>query len=100
MLGTIAPTILVNVLSQTLQQYVLTRTMPDYGKACTIGATLRMKRYLLCLLPWMVTLAAASEATRPAEVVYTHVGATIGDVFRVEDECFIDPALTAPWGWS
>ena len=45
-------------------------------------------------------MAAASETPRPAEVVYTHVGVTTGDVFRVEDECFIDPALTAPWGWS
>lgn len=59
-----------------------------------------MKRLLLCLVPWMVAMATASETPVPAEVVYTHVGALRSGVFRVGEDCFVDPESVAPWGWS
>lgn len=60
-----------------------------------------MKRFLLSLVPWMaVTGAAASEASEPAEVSYTHAGAVRNGVLRIGNECFVDPASVVAWGWT
>lgn len=60
-----------------------------------------MKRFLLCLVPWMVTgLAAASDAPRPAAVSFTYAGLARDLVWRVGDECHISPPIALRWGWN
>ncbi|HEY3780008.1 MAG TPA: N-acetylmuramoyl-L-alanine amidase [Fimbriimonadaceae bacterium] len=59
----------------------------------------RMKRLLICLVPWMAMTAAAqtADAPRQVEVVYSNVGPA--EAWRVGDECYIAPSVLTSWHW-
>ncbi len=65
----------------------------------TLNPTLRMKRLLYALLPWMVITAAAAQ-TRSADVLYTHFDAFPTHGLRVGDECFVALDDVKGWGWA
>ncbi len=56
-----------------------------------------MKRSLLLLLPWMVAVAAAQDALRPAEINLTHLGSAAA--WRQGNECYISPRALIDWKW-
>ena len=57
--------------------------------------SLRMKRILLGLLPWMVVVAGAQEALRPAEITLTHLGSA--PAWRQGDVCYVNPSALIGW---
>ncbi len=59
--------------------------------------TLRMKRILLGLLPWMVAVCGAQGALRPAEVSLTHLGSA--PAWRLGDVCYVNPSAFIGWKW-
>lgn len=63
-------------------------------------ATVRMKRFLLALLPWMVLTAAAWGQTRPAELFFSHLGVLSERGLRVGDECFMPVEALRRLGWE
>lgn len=61
----------------------------------------RMKRFLLWVLPWMVTLAQADpSAWKPASVSFTYFGTTSEGVWRDGDACYVSLSRLAAWGWA
>lgn len=67
----------------------------------TLFATLRMKRLLLALGPWMVLATAAyGGQVRTADVLYTHFDDVPTRAVRVGDECFVALEDVARWGWQ
>lgn len=54
-----------------------------------------MRRVLLGLLPWMVAVAGAQEALRPAEVTLTHLGSA--PAWRQGDVCYVNPSALIGW---
>lgn len=63
-------------------------------------ATFRMKRTLICLVPWMAMTTAAYGQTRSADVLYTYFNDGAVPGFRVSDECFVPVEEVAKWGWT
>jgi len=63
-------------------------------------ATVRMKRLLFVLVPWMAMTAAAWGQTRSAELFFTYFGSISDHVFRVGDECYVTPATLRNVGWT
>lgn len=66
----------------------------------TLHATLRMKRTLFALVPWMALATAAHGQVRMADVLYTHFDDVPTRAFRVGDECFVPIDDVARWGWD
>lgn len=66
----------------------------------TLHATLRMKRTLFALVPWMALATAAHGQVRMADVLYTHFDDVPTRAFRVGDECFVPVDDVARWGWD
>lgn len=62
-------------------------------------ATLRMKRLLLALAPWMAITMAFSSPIEVAQVVYTHHLPVKDGVVRVADECYVPVFAVEDWGW-
>ncbi len=60
-------------------------------------ATLRMKRLLLCLIPWMAMTAAAQDNWRPAEISMSHLGTA--PAWRLGEECYVNPSAFIKWKW-
>ena len=60
---------------------------------------IRMRRWLLCLVPWMAMTAAAGQedTPRPAGLIFTHHEAA--QALRLGDECYVAPSLFKTWGW-
>lgn len=54
-----------------------------------------MKRVLLGLLPWMVVVAGAQEALKPAEITLTHLGSA--PAWRQGDVCYVNPSALIGW---
>lgn len=66
----------------------------------TLHATLRMKRTLFALVPWMALATAAHGQVRMADVLYTHFDDVPARAFRVGDECFVPIDDVSRWGWD
>lgn len=66
----------------------------------TLHATLRMKRTLFALVPWMALATAAHGQVRMADVLYTHFDDVPARAFRVGDECFVPVDDVSRWGWD
>lgn len=60
--------------------------------------THRMKRLLICLVPWMAMTAAAQDSPRQVQMVYTNVGPA--EAWRLGDECYIAPSVLTSWHWT
>lgn len=58
----------------------------------------RMKRLLLCLVPWMaMTAVAQQDVPKLAQVVYTNVGPA--NAWRIGDDCYVAPSVLSSWHW-
>jgi len=66
----------------------------------TLDATLRMRRFSIVMLPWMVLTAAAHGQTRMADVLYTHFDDVPTRAYRVGDEAFVALDDVKRWGWT
>jgi len=66
----------------------------------TLDATLRMSRFTIVMLPWMVLTAAAQGQTRTADVLYTHFDDVPTRAYRVGDEVFVSLDNVKRWGWT
>jgi N-acetylmuramoyl-L-alanine amidase len=70
-------------------------------KGCTMALRFQMKKSLLALLPWMVTVAAAQQdGPFPAEVVFTHYGTSPARAWQIELDCFVPVEAVKDWGWK
>lgn len=69
-----------------------------YGESPKGSARIRMKRFLFCLLPWMVAAAAMSQTLRPAQVTFTYHKPIEG--WRDGDKSWISPNALIGWGMA
>ncbi len=79
---------------------VRTSLLSNHAKTCTIYGTVRMKRLLLVLVPWMAMTAAAWGQTRSAELFFTYFGSIRDHVFRVGDDCYVPSSVLRGIGWQ
>jgi N-acetylmuramoyl-L-alanine amidase len=63
-------------------------------------ATVRMKRLLQFLIPWMAITSAGWAQTRSAELVFTYFGSIRDRVFRVGNECYVPLDVLRSVGWQ
>ncbi len=59
-----------------------------------------MRKWLAALVPWMVTTAALAQAPSAVQVEYTFLGKFKEESVRIENECWVTPALLKSWGLS
>lgn len=59
-----------------------------------------MKKLLLVLVPWMAISVAYAQKTRPAEVVYTHLGRFHSGFERAGNECLATLKSLEQLGWK
>ncbi len=59
-----------------------------------------MRTWVAALVPWMVTTAALAQAPKPVQVDFTYLGTFKDESVRVNDECWITPALMSKWGFT
>lgn len=60
-----------------------------------------MKRWIACLVPWMVLAGTAFGAKLdPVNVQFSYNRPATSDAFRVGDQCYITPKLARNWEWN
>lgn len=59
---------------------------------------MRMARWLACLVPWMA-MTAAWAGSQAVKVQYAFQGANF-QALKVEDKCYVTPAVAKSWGWN
>ena len=59
-----------------------------------------MRKWFAALVPWMVTTAALAQAPAPVQVEFTHLGTFKDESVRIQDECWVTPALLGKWGFE
>ena len=59
-----------------------------------------MRKWLAALVPWMATTAALAQAPKPVQVEFTHLGTFKDESVRLDDECWVTPALLKNWGFA
>lgn len=57
-----------------------------------------MRKWLAALVPWMVTTAALAQSPQAVQVEYTFLGKFKDESVRIQDECWVTPALLKTWG--
>jgi N-acetylmuramoyl-L-alanine amidase len=48
----------------------------------------------------MATTAALAQAPQPVQVEFTHLGTFKDESVRIQDECWVSPALLSKWGFT
>lgn len=59
-----------------------------------------MRKWLAALVPWMVTTAALAQDVKPVQVDFTFHGTFKDESVRIQDECWVTPALLGKWGFT
>ncbi len=59
-----------------------------------------MRTWVAALVPWMVTTAALAQAPKPVQVDFTHLGTFKDESVRIDNECWITPALMGQLGFT
>ncbi|MEX2244287.1 MAG: N-acetylmuramoyl-L-alanine amidase [Fimbriimonadaceae bacterium] len=59
-----------------------------------------MIKWLVALVPWMVTTTALAQAPNAVQVEYTYLGTFKEESVRISDECWVTPALMTLWGYK
>lgn len=59
-----------------------------------------MRQWLAALVPWMALTAAWADEPVAVQVDYTYLGTFTDGSVRIDDECWVTPALLTSWGYS
>ncbi|MDI9641260.1 N-acetylmuramoyl-L-alanine amidase [Kamptonema cortianum] len=59
-----------------------------------------MRNWLTCLVPWMAVTVAYAVQPAAVNVQYAYQGTFKQDVFKIGDDCVVEPRLAKSWGWN